>query len=81
MNVLELSILKKMYRRLIKSFLDVLILSEMRNGPTSGYDIITFIHNKFDLLVSSGTVYSFLYSLERNGLIEGKWNSRKRYLV
>jgi DNA-binding PadR family transcriptional regulator len=44
----------------------------------SGYDVIAYIHNKFHLLVSSGTVYSLLYSLERNGLIQGKWNERKR---
>jgi len=44
----------------------------------SGYDVISFIHNKFNLLVSSGTVYSLLYSLERNGLIEGSWDERKR---
>ncbi len=37
-----------------------------------------FIHNRFHLLISSGTVYSVLYSLERNGLIEGTWNERKR---
>ena len=37
-----------------------------------------FIHDKFRLLVSSGTVYSLLYSMERKGLIEGKWNERKR---
>ncbi|MEM0058599.1 MAG: PadR family transcriptional regulator [Candidatus Bathyarchaeia archaeon] len=50
----------------------------MRKGPMSGYDVISFIHNKFNLLVSSGTVYSLLYSLERNGLIEGSWDERKR---
>lgn len=70
--------MKKMYRRLIKSFLDVVILSELRNGPMSGYDVIAFIHNKYRLLVSSGTVYSLLYSLERDGLVEGRWNQRKR---
>ena len=75
---MEASVLKKMYRRLIKSFLDVLILAELRNGPMSGYDVIAFIHRKFRLLVSSGTVYSLLYSLERDGLIEGSWNQRKR---
>lgn len=73
--------LKKMYRRLIKSFLDVLILAELRNGPMSGYDVIAFIHRKFRLLVSSGTVYSLLYSLERDGLIEGSWNQRKRVYI
>lgn len=79
---MEASVLKKMYRRLIKSFLDVLILAELRNGPMSGYDVIAFIHRKFRLLVSSGTVYSLLYSLERDGLIEGNWNQRKRvYLL
>lgn len=71
-------VLKKMHRRIIKNFLDVLVLAELRNGPMSGYDVIAFIHNKFRLLVSSGTVYSLLYSLERDGLIAGSWSQRKR---
>ncbi|MEM3703576.1 MAG: PadR family transcriptional regulator, partial [Candidatus Bathyarchaeia archaeon] len=71
-------ILKKMHERIIKNFMDIIILAELRNGPMSGYDVISFIHSKFHLLVSSGTVYSLLYSLERNGLIEGKWSERKR---
>jgi DNA-binding PadR family transcriptional regulator len=75
---LEGRILKKMHERIIKNFMDIIILAELRNGPLSGYDVISFIHNKFHLLVSSGTVYSLLYSLERNGLIEGTWNERKR---
>jgi DNA-binding PadR family transcriptional regulator len=75
---LEGKILKKMHERIIKNFMDIIILAELRNGPLSGYDVISFIHNKFHLLVSSGTVYSLLYSLERNGLIEGAWNERKR---
>lgn len=53
-------------------------MAELRNSPLSGYDIISYIHNKFQLLVSSGTIYSLLYSLERNGLIEGVWDERKR---
>jgi DNA-binding PadR family transcriptional regulator len=75
---LEGKILKKMHERMIKNFMDIIILAELRNGPLSGYDVISFIHNKFHLLVSSGTVYSLLYSLERNALIEGTWNERKR---
>jgi DNA-binding PadR family transcriptional regulator len=58
--------------------LDVLILAELRNGSMSGYDVIAYIHNKYRLLVSSGTVYSLLYALERDGLITGSWNQRKR---
>ncbi|MEM2367075.1 MAG: PadR family transcriptional regulator, partial [Candidatus Bathyarchaeia archaeon] len=67
-----------MHERIIKNFMDIIILAELRKGPMSGYDVISFIHNKFNLLVSSGTVYSLLYSLERNGLIEGSWDERKR---
>jgi DNA-binding PadR family transcriptional regulator len=75
---LEGKILKKMHERIIKNFMDIIILAELRSGSLSGYDVISFIHNRFHLLVSSGTVYSLLYSLERNGLIEGTWNERKR---
>jgi DNA-binding PadR family transcriptional regulator len=75
---LEGRILKKMHERIIKNFMDIIILAELRAGPLSGYDVISFIHNKFHLLVSSGTVYSLLYSLERNALIEGTWSERKR---
>jgi len=77
-GVLEAKVLKKMHERIIKNFMDILILAELRNAPMSGYDVIAYIHNKFHLLVSSGTVYSLLYSLERNGLIEGRWSERKR---
>jgi DNA-binding PadR family transcriptional regulator len=75
---LEGKVLKRMHERIIKNFMDIIILAELKTGPLSGYDVISFIHNKFHLLVSSGTVYSLLYSLERNGLIEGTWNERKR---
>jgi DNA-binding PadR family transcriptional regulator len=75
---LEGKILKKMHERIIKNFMDIIILAELKDGPLSGYDVISLIHNRFHLLVSSGTVYSLLYSLERNGLIEGTWNERKR---
>jgi DNA-binding PadR family transcriptional regulator len=67
-----------MHERVIKSFMDTIIMAELRNGPISGYDVISFIHNKFGFLASSGTVYSLLYSLERNDLVEGIWIERKR---
>jgi len=76
---LEYDILRKMHERTIKNFMDILILAELRKGgPMSGYDFITFIHKKFHILMSSGTVYSVLYSLDRDGLIKGMNDSRKR---
>ena len=74
----EARIIKKMHERVIKTFMDTIIMTELQNGPISGYDVISYIHNKFGFLVSSGTVYSLLYSLERNGLVQGTWNERKR---
>lgn len=75
---LEGKVLKRMHEKIIKNFMDIIILAEVKKRPMSGYDVISYIHNKFHLLVSSGTVYSLLYKMERNGLIEGTWNERKR---
>jgi len=58
--------------------MDILILTEMKKSSISGYDVIALLHRKFGILVSSGTVYSLLYSLERDGMIRGIWNQRKR---
>jgi len=56
----------------------MLILAELQDKPLSGYDIISLIHRKFNVLVSSGTVYSLLYSLERKGLVTANMDQRKR---
>lgn len=58
--------------------MDILILAELQHKPLSGYDIISLIHRKFNVLVSSGTVYSLLYSLERKGLVTAEMDQRKR---
>jgi len=75
---LDGQVIKEMHGRIEKNFMDILIMTELKNSPMSGYDVISFIHKKFRLLISSGTVYSLLYSLERDGYIEGKSNNRKR---
>ncbi len=67
----EARIIKKMHERVIKTFMDTIIMAELQNGSISGYDVISFIHNKFGFLASSGTVYSLLYSLETKRLSRG----------
>lgn len=37
---LEGRILKKMHERIIKNFMDIIILAELRNRPMSGYDVV-----------------------------------------
>ena len=76
---MEREILTGMNERLLKTFMDMLILAELRNNDNmSGYDVIEYIRKEFDFLISSGTIYSLLYSMERDGLIEGEWINRKR---
>lgn len=65
--------------RLIQDFMDIIILRLLReNHCTSAYELIKYFHHKFHMLVSSGTVYSMLYSMERQSLIEGNFDGRKR---
>ena len=71
-------IMENLRRRTIKTFMDLLILAELQEKPLSGYDIIGLVHRRFNVLVSSGTVYSMLYSLERKGLVTADMEHRKR---
>jgi len=70
--------LSQIRRRLVKNFMDVIILSELKGTPLSGYDVMTLIYRRFRILLGSGSVYSLLYSMERKGLIRGDWNERRR---
>jgi DNA-binding PadR family transcriptional regulator len=72
------NIVENLRRRTIKTFMDMLVLAELQEKALSGYDIITLIHKRFNVLVSSGTVYSLLYSLERKGLVNAEMDQRKR---
>lgn len=75
---METEVVNTIYERFLKEFMDILILVRMREGESSGYDIIMYFHRKFDFLVSPGTVYSVLYSMERDGLIKAREVDRKR---
>ena len=58
----EARVIKKMHERVIKSFMDTIIMAELQNGPISGYDVISFIHNKFGFLASSGSLLTALFA-------------------
>ena len=79
---MQSKILMEMHRRMIKDFLDIIILARLRNAKLlSGYEIMGLIHQKLGFLISSGTVYSLLYSMERKGLIKGELTDGKRIYV
>jgi DNA-binding PadR family transcriptional regulator len=72
------NVLKNLKERIIKDFLDVIVLTELHNGALSGYDIISVVFRRYHYLISAGTVYSLLYKLERDGLIECLMNEKKK---
>lgn len=76
--VTKTQIAQKLRRRTIYSFVDLLILAELKNGSsTTCDDIVRFIHRKFDVTVGPGTVYAYLYSLELDELITGNFVPKK----
>jgi DNA-binding PadR family transcriptional regulator len=76
--VLEKEIVNTLCERFLKVFMDVLIMLEMRNSEISGYDVLSHFHEKFNFVINVGTVYSVLYSMERDGLIIAKKFDKKR---
>jgi DNA-binding PadR family transcriptional regulator len=66
-------------KRIIAHFMDLLILSMLNHdgNEISGYDLIKYFNKKFGLLMSPGTVYLQLYSMERKGLLNGRQNRGK----
>ena len=67
-------------RRILNHFMDLLIMSALYcyGGQISGYDVIKYLQLKYHFLPSSGTVYPYLYNMEREGLLRGEQNGRKR---
>jgi len=72
-------ILKQLRRRFTREFLDLIILTRLNSVPyITGYALVEYVHQECNILLSSGTVYSTLYSMERNGLVRGEWKGRIR---
>jgi len=69
---------KEIKDHIVKSFLDLIVLSMLKNNPTHGYGIMEYIYKKYDVLLSPGTLYPLLYSLEREGMITIEKEGRKK---
>lgn len=54
---------------IVKNHLEVLILKLLYERPMCGYEIIKDIHSKYNVSLSLGTVYPFLYSLKKEGIV------------
>jgi len=68
--------------KIVKTFLDIVILAMLNGKPMHGYNIIGAIHKEFGVLLSPGSLYPLLHYLEENRLVEATFNSGKVvYLV
>ncbi|MCW3999088.1 MAG: PadR family transcriptional regulator [Candidatus Bathyarchaeota archaeon] len=64
------SIKAEFTRRLVSNLLDIILLAHFKEEPFSGYDATQYLHRSLNVLMSPGTVYANLYSMERHGLVE-----------
>ena len=72
---------------LLKGTVDLLILQALRQGPSHGYEISRFVHERTDgvLTVEEAALYQALHRLEAREWIEAEWglsdnNRRAKYL-
>ena len=65
-------ILRETHKRLVKSFLDVIILAKLNeeNAPIGAHNIMNFVHQEFGVLASLDSLWALLYSCEKDGLIK-----------
>lgn len=84
--MLEMSIVEKPLEKVdvksdyvqisVKDDLELIVLAMMLKQPMCGTEIIKTIHNKFGVLLSPGTIYPLLHSLEKKGLLRCKRSAK-----
>ena len=66
-------------KKIIRNFIDLLILKHLKTNPlVSGYEILNYLRQKFDIAFRPGTIYSAIYSSERRKLIKGNGDESGR---
>ena len=81
-ETLKEAVFEEIEERFIKNFLDIITLKIVKDAVSGGYDILSRIQRKFGVLLSAGSVYAMLYSLERKGLVKASLNQRaRRYML
>jgi DNA-binding PadR family transcriptional regulator len=68
----------KIEERMVRAFLDVVILRMLLNYPMTGYEIEGCILKKFKVKISTNVVYTKLSSMEREALVKCTQNGHSR---
>ncbi len=64
-------IINQFIKRLISDFLDIIIIAQFKEEAFEVSDVVKYIEKQFHITISSGTIYSTVYAMERNGLLVG----------
>ena len=74
----ELKLGDESVERFVKNDLDTIVLALILEKPMCGTDIIKTIHKNFNVLLSSGTIYPLLHSLEKKGLLKCEYEVKTK---
>jgi DNA-binding PadR family transcriptional regulator len=79
-SVLEKDVIVEMRERIVRAFLDLIVLMKLSESceALGGYDFVKLVGEEFDVMISPGSMYAVLYSMERGDLIQGMSKHRKR---
>ncbi|MDO9035309.1 MAG: response regulator [Methanoregula sp.] len=69
-----------MVDEIVRKSLEPLILSIL-NRPLSGYDIVHEIHSRHNVLIPQSRIYTILYELEGQGIVEVKASGKSKLYV
>jgi len=65
---------KEIQTKLMKGFLDFVILQFLRRQPMHGYQIISSLRKNFGVYFGPSTIYPLLSLLEEKGYIKSQWD-------
>lgn len=74
----ELNLGDEVVERFVKNDLDTIVLALILERPMCGTDIIKTIHKNFNVLLSPGTIYPLLHSLEKKGLLKCEYEVKTK---
>jgi DNA-binding PadR family transcriptional regulator len=66
----EKSMVEEFWEKMIRAFLDLIIVDALRKQNMSAYGFVRYIHQKFSVLICPDTLYFAFNKLEAKGMIE-----------
>ncbi len=69
---------KAISERMVKSFLDLFVLSLINDGAKHGYELMRELKQRTGTRIGAGTLYPLLYELEERQLVSAEWMSPTR---